>query len=72
MVSIRPPGSDGGPHLGLGLYLVRLIAAFHGGEAAARNREDADGVAVIATLPLHTAAGDAVARPAPADSSKPD
>jgi dedicated sortase system histidine kinase len=72
MVSIRPPGSDGGPHLGLGLYLVRLIAAFHGGEAAARNREDADGVAVIVTLPLHTAAGDAVARPAPADSSKPD
>jgi two-component system sensor histidine kinase ChvG len=41
MVSVRAP-ADGGPgargHLGLGLYLVRLIAEFHGGSAQARNR----------------------------------
>jgi two-component system, OmpR family, sensor histidine kinase ChvG len=43
MVSLRP---DGGrePHLGLGLYMVRLIAEFHGGSARAANREDGSGV----------------------------
>jgi two-component system sensor histidine kinase ChvG len=30
-------GSDGRPHFGLGLYIVRLIAEFHGGLAAAGN-----------------------------------
>jgi signal transduction histidine kinase len=28
-------GSDGRPHFGLGLYIVRLIAEFHGGSASA-------------------------------------
>jgi two-component system, OmpR family, sensor histidine kinase ChvG len=32
----RPDG-DSRPHFGLGLYIVRLIAVFHGGEASARN-----------------------------------
>jgi dedicated sortase system histidine kinase len=75
MVSIRAPGSDGGPHLGLGLYLVRLIAAFHGGEAVARDREDGDGVAVVVTLPLDTESApiaEAAARPAAASRPKPD
>jgi signal transduction histidine kinase len=75
MVSIRPSGSDGGPHLGLGLYLVRLIAAFHGGEAVALDREDGDGVAVVVTLPLDPAGAptaEAAARPAAAGRPKPD
>jgi signal transduction histidine kinase len=30
-----PADSDSRPHFGLGLYIVRLIAEFHGGEATA-------------------------------------
>lgn len=38
MVSVRPDaGASSRGHLGLGLYLVRLIAEFHGGRAWARN-----------------------------------
>ena len=40
------------PHLGLGLYIVRLIAEFHGGSARAANRADGTGVEVTVTLPL--------------------
>jgi two-component system sensor histidine kinase ChvG len=61
MVSIRPPGG-GEPHLGLGLYIVRLIAAFHGGSAAAHDRPDGNGVIVAVSLPLH--AGEATTPPA--------
>jgi signal transduction histidine kinase len=42
MVSLRETcsgASDQRGHLGLGLYLVRLIAEFHGGTARARNVE---------------------------------
>jgi signal transduction histidine kinase len=53
MVSVREPGSRGAaPHLGLGLYIVRLIAQFHGGSARADNRGDVAGVVVTVTLPL--------------------
>jgi len=52
MVSIRPAGREAEPHLGLGLYIVRLIAAFHGGEATASDREG--GVRVAVSMPLHT------------------
>ncbi len=45
MVSIRP-GSD--KHLGLGLYVAKLIAEGHGGRIDARNIDD--GVAVVVTL----------------------
>jgi two-component system, OmpR family, sensor histidine kinase ChvG len=36
-------GSDSRPHFGLGLYIVRLIAEFHGGAAAAGNLPDGSG-----------------------------
>ncbi len=39
MVSVREPGARDQSHLGLGLYLVRLIAEFHGGHAFAENVE---------------------------------
>jgi signal transduction histidine kinase len=61
MVSVRPRGAgttavaDAGarePHLGLGLYIVRLVAELHGGTAAAHDRPDGRGVIVTVTLPL--------------------
>ncbi|MBS0580171.1 MAG: hypothetical protein JSR36_13030 [Proteobacteria bacterium] len=41
--------SDG--HLGLGLYIVRLIAEFHGGQASATNLPDGRGVRLAVRLP---------------------
>jgi signal transduction histidine kinase len=49
MISVRD-SSDQEPHLGLGLYLVRLIAEFHLGAAKAENTEN--GVAVSIALPV--------------------
>lgn len=49
MISIRDK-SDRHPHLGLGLYLVRLIAEFHHGGVAAENT--GDGVCFSMNLPL--------------------
>src|SRR6516225_5750732 len=46
----RPDG-DSRPHFGLGLYIVRLIAEFHGGEAAARSLPGEGGVRVTVRLP---------------------
>jgi signal transduction histidine kinase len=40
------------PHLGLGLYIVRLVAELHRGSARADNRADGSGVVVTVTLPL--------------------
>jgi len=56
MVSVRSEhareGGSAEPHLGLGLYVARLIAEFHGGTIAAENLSAGDGVAVSATFRL--------------------
>jgi signal transduction histidine kinase len=51
MVSIREQGGDE-PHLGLGLYLVKLILEFHNGRAKAENLEN--GVRFVLELPIAT------------------
>ena len=52
LVSLRDKATPGdAPHLGLGLYVVRLVAERHGGMASARNLDDDSGVAF--TLQLH-------------------
>jgi dedicated sortase system histidine kinase len=50
MVSVRAARADGVPHLGLGLYVARLIAEFHGGALAAENLPGGRGVALEARL----------------------
>ncbi|MCC6869851.1 MAG: hypothetical protein IT522_13615 [Burkholderiales bacterium] len=51
MVSVRAGGDAAEPHLGLGLYIVQVIAQFHRGRVRAANRSDGRGVAVMVTLP---------------------
>jgi len=43
-------GKSSEPHLGLGLYVARLIAEFHGGAISAKNLASGDGVAVTASF----------------------
>jgi two-component system, OmpR family, sensor histidine kinase ChvG len=43
---------DDKPHFGLGLYIVRLVAEFHGGKAFADNRSDPVGVTFTVMLPM--------------------
>jgi two-component system sensor histidine kinase ChvG len=45
-------GRDDRPHFGLGLYIVRLIAEFHGGTAVAANRMDGGGALFTVALPM--------------------
>ncbi|HUK02378.1 MAG TPA: ATP-binding protein [Steroidobacteraceae bacterium] len=45
------PGSDSRPHFGLGLYIVRLIAHYHGGSAAASDLPDGSGARFSVRLP---------------------
>jgi len=53
MISVRGGGDASGasPHLGLGLFMVRLIAEFHHATARARNRPDGRGVIVEVVFP---------------------
>jgi dedicated sortase system histidine kinase len=51
LVSLRDKATPGdAPHLGLGLYVVRLVAERHGGSASAGNLEDGSGVAFTLRL----------------------
>ena len=59
MVSIRTKASDGStgsgsdtPHLGLGLYIVKLIVKFHLGQLSARNNNQQNGVVFHIDLPF--------------------
>ncbi len=51
MVSLREHKGEE-PHLGLGLYLVRLVCEFHGGRAEAENLPNGGGVCFRLLLPL--------------------
>jgi signal transduction histidine kinase len=53
MISVRDglDASGASPHLGLGLFMVRLIAEFHHATARAENRPDGRGVIVEVTFP---------------------
>jgi dedicated sortase system histidine kinase len=52
LVSVREKRGKS-PHLGLGLYIVRLVAAAHDGGVSARNLPGGDGVEFEIRLPLH-------------------
>ena len=52
MVSVREGPAAGAPHLGLGLYVARLIAEFHGGSIEAADAAARDGVVLRVRLPL--------------------
>jgi dedicated sortase system histidine kinase len=52
MVSVREAATRAGPHLGLGLYVARLVAEFHGGAIEAADTAAGDGVVVRVNLPL--------------------
>ncbi len=50
LVSSRSDTRDGNAHLGLGLYIVRLVAEFHGGDVEALNLTDGSGVRFSARI----------------------
>jgi two-component system sensor histidine kinase ChvG len=52
MVSSRKESNPERPHLGLGLYIVRLVVTHHRGSVVAHNREDVEGSCFTVTLPL--------------------
>jgi K+-sensing histidine kinase KdpD len=52
MISVREAGDTATPHLGLGLYVARLIVEFHGGTISAADLPAGDGVMVSVRLPL--------------------
>ena len=53
MVSIRESNPDNRLHFGMGLYVVRIIAEYHGGTVKASNLYDGKGVSIKVTLPIY-------------------
>ena len=51
MVSMRDPHDGTDPHLGLGLYIARLVAEFHDAKISARNLDSERGVEVAVSFP---------------------
>lgn len=51
MVSLREGSGNQKGHLGLGLYITRLIAEFHNGSVSARNIDDRSGVIFEICIP---------------------
>lgn len=62
MISVRDEKTAGN-HLGLGLYIARIVAEFHGGRIALDNREECQGVMVTVRLPLFRIVGNERSRP---------
>jgi len=52
MISMRETRAAGTPHLGIGLYVARLIAEFHGGSIAATDLPSGEGVALAVRFAL--------------------
>jgi two-component system sensor histidine kinase ChvG len=52
MVSVRAQKSQDKTHLGLGLFIAKMIAEFHQGEIIIENRQDSSGVNVSLSLPI--------------------
>jgi len=52
MVSIRPASQQHDTHLGLGLYIAKMICEYHQASLTIENNSDLTGVTVTITLPL--------------------
>lgn len=52
MISVRGKTENAAPHLGLGLYIARMIAEFHGGYIKAANLENEKGVCFSMVFPV--------------------
>ncbi len=52
MVSVREQNKQRGTHLGIGLYIARVIAEFHQGHITIENNHDQTGVEVTIWLPI--------------------
>jgi len=52
MISVRPQDKQAQPHLGLGLFIARLIVEFHQGTIEAKNHYSPDGVTIEMNFPV--------------------